>query len=355
MRTHKAKVTLECLYQRHRPEDVFSFPEGPQPWTGEWRETSRTPVENNLEGTAHVCTVTYEAEVDLWTPDEEKADKMLREWSAKLYLDDTLPQLFCPNKWNRAAEGTSVIKWTIFDGENVPMVHNAALPWRLLVDPNMSMNGSWAKPKYRSARIDAIFETLRDLATSAQHHEDHPSWHNHQAIALLSGGDNGMHFGFGWKITPVTDFEQIKQRFVHALLASGHSCYDDWRREAKVSLEANHHINASLPRNNEPYIRGEDLRMLFRLKGCKTAVQLNGMHPKANEIYAFGITISPNGFSALISYGYQGSSWTQELARTRFNEPFLATLTRAKNVADKIVPDMRQTISDKYWKERENA
>ena len=77
MRTYKANVTLECRYQRHRPEGTFAFPEGPQPWTGEWQETSRTPVENNLEGTAHVCTITYETEIDLWTPDREKAEAML--------------------------------------------------------------------------------------------------------------------------------------------------------------------------------------------------------------------------------------------------------------------------------------
>ncbi len=355
MRTYKANVTLECRYQRHRPEGTFAFPEGPQPWTGEWQETSRTPVENNLEGTAHVCTITYETEIDLWTPDREKAEAMLREWSEKLCYDNTLPQTFCPNRWNRAAGGTHIASWTISEGENVPMVHTAALPWRLLVDPNMSMYGPWAKPKYRSVRIDAIFETLRDLAASAQHHEDHPRWHNHHACALLNGGDSGMHFGFGWKISPVSDFEQIKQRFVHALLASGHSCYDDWRREAKISLEATHEINAPLPRSNEQYVRGEDLRMLFNLKGCKTSVQLNGMHPKANEIHAFGIAISPSGFTILLSYGYQGSRWTEELARSRFNEPFLATLTRAKRNADKIVPDMRQAVSDKYWKERENA
>lgn len=354
MRTHQAKITISCPYRRHRPDGEFAFPEGPDPWNGEWKEIGRTPVENSEDGTAHECTITYQTDVQIWTPDKAKAEEMLTQWIERNFIDDTLPQLFAPNRWSRPSQ-TEISSYEIAEHEDVPLVHTSSIPWRLLVDPNMSLHGSWAKPKYRSVRIDAVFETLRDLMETASAHEDHPSWHNHQATSLLSGGDQGMHFGWGWKVSPVSNLEQIKQRFVHSLLASGHACYDDWRRDAGITLDAVHQVRAPLPRKSQPYAGASDLQTLFNLKGCKTDIQLNGMHPGAKNILAFGIGISPAGFVMLLAYGYEGSSWTQELARTRFNEPFLATLTRAKQQADRIVPDMRQVVSDKMWKERENA
>ena len=74
--------------------------------------------------------------------------------------------------------------------------------------------------------------------------------------------------------------------------------------------------------------------------------QLNRSYVEAKEIYGVNVKVRPEGFSFVLNYGFDGSSWTHELAATpnmwegqgdtfRYNpygqnsEPFINTLDRA--------------------------
>lgn len=350
MKTHKAFVTLVCTYRRLRAEDEYAFPEGPNPWSGEWHEISRSPVTNTEDGTAHTCAITYEARMPVFAPTRAKSITMLEEWKRQTLYDDTLPDLFALGGWTRA--DITIDELMVVEAVNVPMVHKISIPWQTLVDPNASFAGNCARPKNRSLRIDLVLETLRDLLVSSSPYEDHASWHGHQARHLLNGGSQSkLPFCWSYSIKPVDNINQIKQRFVHALLASGYDCYDEWRKAENISLDGEHYLKSSIPQERAPYLTDRDIGNLLNLRDIELGFSLNSSHPDARTIHGVGIAVTVSGFHVILSYGYKGSSWSKTLAKTRLNEPVLQTLSRAYEQAAKLVPDMEKRISERNWKE----
>lgn len=284
----------------------------------------------------------------IWEKSPKIIEKMVNEWIDSFPYNDTIPAHFAANNWYR--KNLEIASISYKDAESVPMRHNITIPWRKLVDPKLDFRAP-LKWKYNGIRYDLAFEILLTLYQTAKEYKDHDRWAGYQASALLNG-ESDTNFGFSENFHPVTSFKDIKTRYHYALLANMHGCYDRWRKDHDIELNSSVTLSRAVPANIEG---NEILVALFRLKGCETRVQLNRYHPKAVKIYGFGIGLTSQGFSMILQYGYQGSSWTQIVAQTRFNEPFAQTLERAYNVAKLIIPDMDEQIRGKYeeeWKKR---
>ena len=339
-------ATLEVTYHRKRPEDDHTIPEQPNPWCGEWELVDSTPITTINNGEFHETIFTYRNEMRIWEKSPKHIEKAVDEWKASLFYKDTTPGNFAPNNWFRKNIEVASIKYK--DANDVAMRHNIAIPWRKLVDPKLDFKAP-LKWKYTGIRYDLAFEVLLTLYQTAKEYKDHNRWAGYQASSLLNGRSRG-DFGFSEKFHPVTSFEDVKTRYHYALLASMHGCYERWRQDHNIELANNVTLIRAVPAKIEG---NEILGKLFNINGCETRVQLNPYNPKAIKIRGFGIGLTREGFSMILRHGYQGSSWNQIVAETRFNEPFAETLKRAYNVMKLIMPDMDEQLRGKYEKERE--
>lgn len=139
-------------------------------------------------------------------------------------------------------------------------------------------------------------------------------------------------------IAPIESLDDLRQRFHFALLSgTGGSETQKWRDAERVHIGESRIIR--FPHHN-PFEGGEGwnceadigkaLEKLFHDgRHSRLAVQLNPRWDAARECHKVIIHVLPASFFFYLRYGFNGSAWTHELARTKDNEPFLCTMRRA--------------------------
>lgn len=349
MRVHEAQVIIACTYRRTPDEDDRGFPDPPDPWAGEWSIKDKAAV--SVHDDAHECLIVYEGVLSVWEPNRAKAIERVEEWCKTLSWSETAPQRFVADRWNR--KDISVVSCRITGTRKVSMAHSIGLPWSLLADPTLSMHGSSVKQRYNSVRIDIALQALHDLYVSAEGYDEDDRWVTWTTRGLLSGGCQEHGFGYGWKVAPVTSLDSIGRRFQYALMARGREASRRWKSENGITHDGAHVLSRAVPRETKEGTSASAIQTLMSMRGCRLGHQLNGMHPGARIITDFGIGLTGEGIVVMMSYGYQGSSWTQILASSRLGEPFMETLSRGARLANALVPDARQQVSDLAWKRRD--
>lgn len=193
--------------------------------------------------------------------------------------------------------------------------------------------------------LEMGFQALRWLiasAADARFIEPH-QWHTSCAVGLMGGegAQNGA-------CRPITSLDDLKQRFVYALLGSDrhHPEVTRWREHCGIHPTAEiemrfrhykpHYPPSHLPWRSEAQIREALTALLERCPGQKLNVQLNSVHRRARVVQRVGIYIGPRRFRFVLNYGFNdarrdpcASTWSAELATSRNDEPFLDVLARA--------------------------
>jgi hypothetical protein len=159
-----------------------------------------------------------------------------------------------------------------------------------------------------------------------------------------------------YDVSGVSSIAQLGERFHFALLSreAGASARR-WRQQNGIGVMEQRILHfphyapfCGAPLQGKPRSE-EDIRKaldeLLASDGTLTA-QLNSFHADAKEVYGVKVVVSPEGFSFVLSYGFDGSSWNHTLADTpnmwegegdtfrrnpygRKSEPFIDTLDRA--------------------------
>lgn len=193
--------------------------------------------------------------------------------------------------------------------------------------------------------LEMGFQALRWLIASAADpgFVEHHQWHTSCAVGLMGGegAQNGA-------CRPITSIDDLKQRFVYALLGSDRHRPEvtRWREQcgihpgAQIPMQFRHykpHYPAShLPWRSEAQIREALTALLENSVGQRLNVQLNSVHRRARVVQRVGIYIGPKRFRFVLNYGFNdarkdpcASTWSQELATSKGDEPFLDVLARA--------------------------
>lgn len=193
--------------------------------------------------------------------------------------------------------------------------------------------------------LEMGFQALRWLIASAadpRFVEQH-QWHTSCAVGLMGGASaqNGA-------CRPITSVDDLKQRFTYALLGSDRHRPEvtRWREHwgihptAQIEMRFRHykphHPPAHLPWRSEAQIRDALTALFEHSVGQKLNVQLNSVHRRARIVQRVGIYVGPKLFWFVLNYGFTDarknpcdSTWSQELAVSKSDEPFLDTLARA--------------------------
>lgn len=379
MRPHLATYSLTRTYRHFRPLEGRPRDEvlqealahhAPRPWDAGWRRTSTggmRVVDNDtaLDGVALTCDVSWEIDLPVWESDHVKAKKQAQieaENFTKGY-GAPAPGWMSPGNWNGRTASTAVISLKAMK-EDKRLRRRFAIPWRTLA----SFDQSWWPSPYE---IDQAFEAFRAIAGTAARYERKCRWHTPKTHDLLSNWrDAGDHSAFNsvtHALRPIESLKDLRTRFQAAILGTNETFYDDWRRDNGYALDATLEVDAahygSTWRKHVVFTRkgathlGTSLQDALRellegSRGLTLSPQLNSMHKGANIIGGIGVEVSKSGFRFLMSYGYEGSSWTEEIARTRHGEPFMETLARAYRLFhEELVPDYEEQMDGR----RKNA
>lgn len=192
---------------------------------------------------------------------------------------------------------------------------------------------------------EMAFQALRWLIASASGDafvEEH-RWHTSCAVGLMGGA--GAQNGACRAIRSRAD---LRERFIQALLArpAWHPEVARWRAAKGIHIDAvvrmkfrhykPYYPPAHLPWRSEADITESLDSLLEKSIGTRLAVALNPVHDDARIIHDIGIIVGARYFDFLLHYGFVDprvdpcdSEWTESLARTIGDEPFLDTLARA--------------------------
>lgn len=218
---------------------------------------------------------------------------------------------------------------------------------RRIIAPNASMH---------PLETDQAFEALRWMVTTSANYEQRCSYHTQKVWHLLAGERSG---GVEDGVPMIVSEKDLKSRIVHGVLGLGYDIYDQWREDfgihptSRITIQTPHHGTNTdrFDHGVRPWKGNYDgsldkalWQLMKSLPGMRLGVQLNRCHPGAVIIDSFGVVVHPKGFVFRLRYGYQGSSWSKDLARTRGGETFVETLARAVFLIKSLVPDYQAQI-----------
>ena len=327
----------------------------PAPWTSDWRfeivgQPELEPIGPNHDGTK-LCSrlrvaTTSRRTVTARAKDEAEATaKALK--ACDQFRDDVVDH-FAPDGWSACHKDRAVEtgKPRRDDGA-IRARKSFDVDLRRLIAPNASLH---------PLSIDQAFETFRWMVATSRNYEERCSYHVEKVWHLLRGSTNRSH---DTGVPEIVSERDLKDRFAHAVLGLGYDIYDQWREEhgihptARLTIEALHHG----PNVNrfDSHIRPRGARQMETLEsalwayasnlpGMKLSVQLNSCHKGADVIAGFGVLVLPNGFAFRLRYGYEGSSWSHDVAITRGDETFAETLDRAISLLATMVPDYDEQL-----------
>lgn len=218
---------------------------------------------------------------------------------------------------------------------------------RRLISPTTSLH---------PLEVDQAFELMRWMVDTSRNYEQRCTWHTQKVWHLLAGSRS---LGGDEAVPMVTGEKDLKDRFVHAVLGLGYDIYDQWREDhgihptARLEIEALHHgpntsrFDSRIRPRSAHRMGGmcETLFTMMReLPGMTLSRQLNSCHAGARIIDSFGVVVEPSGFLFRIRYGYEGSLWTHDVAKTRGGETFAETMDRAIVLVSGLVPDYAEQL-----------
>jgi hypothetical protein len=335
----------------------------PAPFGADWRLEAGPVVRSADTSTMTDGTLRAEASCDVVArvtmavrADDAASARKAAEEACSESRDD-VPSSAAPDRWHsrRCDRVVSTEEPRRDDGPIRPR-RSFEVDVRRLIAPNASLH---------PLHVDQAFETLRWMAATGSNYEQQCSHHVQRITHLLCGG--GDRSDERIRIESEAD---LKDRFQHAVLGIGYDIYDQWREEhgirptARLTVDALHH-GPNTDRFDSHVRSGTSRRwaglgvslweICRSLPGLRTRVQLNPYHPNADRIISFGVLVGPGGFVFQLRYGYEGSSWTTDVARTRGGETFAETLDRALVVLAAIVPDMDEQAEGRRLAERRRS
>ena len=335
MTPQKSSLRLTISWSIYDPEheakpSETAFIEDP-----EWRVLERSPIEWESKG--WVFTSVHCCDILIWPQSARiaEAEDMLEEHLNLIRLQNPafFPGYILP-KWQ--ARVASIEASPLEASEPIRMRHDARLDWATLVAPDSDYNDISIRNPHNSLRIDCVFEAYAQLIKSSKGYEDKGRWTT-MTVARVITPDANHEFGFGFSPSPITSFNDLKARFQHALLAKSHSFMNEWRAATGISLNSS--IELAKRVSQKPLPMRQALRDMFECKGFILPVSLNPYHEGARNVLQTIIALDPDGFRFLLYYGYEGSVWSHELARTRLGEPFDRTCERAHKAFLTLFPD----------------
>lgn len=132
---------------------------------------------------------------------------------------------------------------------------------------------------------------------------------------------------------PIESLGDLRERFHFVLLSAwAGELAIKWRTHNRLTLDGERWICRL---HSKPF--GGDhsehewknlYRSLLGVSGT-IDVQLNRYHPDAKNVISVRLHVSPRGFSFVLIYGYDGSEWDYELARSDDKTTLNETLTKA--------------------------
>jgi hypothetical protein len=301
------------------------------------------------------CPVTAEVSVTIYAKTEKQARELvLKQMNG---CDAHRINSGDANGWNAYSYGYDVELLSIYqDKSGKALRHSFEIP----VDTLVSADRSW-----HPYEIDQIIETFRWLAVSGTDYHQQCTWHDQKVSHLLNGGYGNNPFS-SHELKPILSMKDLKRRLQYALLANGYDFYAKWREDVGYQLGKTLKIETAHRGKGyndialgPPHTINEALeKMLVQSRGMKLAWSLNSCHAAAVEIDTIGLSVGASGFSFILRYGYEGSSWSYVIASTRGSEPFAETLNRAYVLFLRLVPDFKdqlQAMNEAKWRvERES-
>ena len=247
----------------------------------------------------------------------------------------TFPSHALPG-WN--AKVREIVADPFTPADPVRMRHDARLDWETLVAPDSSYNDISIRNPLNSLRVDCVFEAYAQIVRQAEGFTEETKWTTYTVPRLLTPDPNHP-YGFGFNPSPVQSLDDLRARFQRALLLKGHDLMVRWRAAKGISLQSDIALENRVPQTIDPITAA--LNDMFGSAGMETAYSLNSYHAGARRVRQVVVTLTQEGFSFLLYYGYDGSSWAHELASTRMGEPFHPTCQRAYASFKTIIPDAK--------------
>lgn len=184
--------------------------------------------------------------------------------------------------------------------------------------------------------LEQAFGVLQAMVRTGDAYSYETGWGPEQVIDVMSNMGGGINRS---SMSPVSSLRDLRDRFHYALLARGNPAVQQWRRDhgfesfGTVTLDFPHwkpFAGTPYPEfASEAAIADALKAMLTPPRGTKLVACPNAIHFRALEAYGVRIHILPEAFVFNLSYGYDGSSWSDRLAHTRKCESFLDTAVRA--------------------------
>ena len=141
------------------------------------------------------------------------------------------------------------------------------------------------------------------------------------------------------RVNPIHSREDLRTRFHYALLSNlGGPIVDEWRRVNGISVTESRRLYfphytpfaGNSVYESERAIEDALDNLLGKSRGMVLNISLNDCHKRARWVADVDISVSENGFSFDMDYGYENDSgWKHVLAATIKNEPFIDTMHRA--------------------------
>lgn len=195
--------------------------------------------------------------------------------------------------------------------------------------------------------LEQAFGVLQWMARTGRKYSRKIEWGYHGPIEALSCQPTCRSF---CSVSAITTIADLRERFHYALLTN----YDEsgaiaaWRNAERITLDGKRIL--TFP-HHEPFSGGQGwnceadiqkaIEKLFNDgQNSRLAVQLNSSWDAARECHKVVIHVLPAFFVFDLKYGFDGSTWTHELARTKDNEPFLCTMRRAVDAFYSLIEEV---------------
>lgn len=140
-------------------------------------------------------------------------------------------------------------------------------------------------------------------------------------------------YGF-FSSSPTRLQQELKAAFVRIIVSDDVTAgVKQWRKNERVYLDSYRILQLPLSRVN--YLK---VLELFRFVERPLTTQLNQFYPQAREIRSIRLSPNRDGWAAIMSYGFELSSWNYKLTETRtsFAEAVLNALIRIKELTAQV-------------------